>query len=214
MPDLMKVAENIRKNNMEAHVAETRANALKIIKTLLPKGATVGSGGSVTLDECGVIDLLKCGDYLFHERVAGLTPEQTAEIFRLQHGAEYYFSGCNAITEAGELYNVDGTANRISAISHGPQKVILVAGKNKIVNNIVGAVERIKTVAAPKNCARLGYQTPCLKTGHCVSIDQKRPFATDGCQSPDRICCHYLITGFQKRKNRITVILINEDLGL
>lgn len=201
------------KNNIEALVAESRAEALAIVKKLVPVGAKVGAGGSVTLEECGIIDFLRQGDFVFYDRKPGLTAEETNKIFELEKQSDIFFSSSNAITAAGELYNVDGRANRIASIAHGPKKVVIVAGKNKIVNNIVGAVERIKTTAAPKNCARLGYQTPCLKSGHCISIDQKRPFATDGCQSPDRICCHYLITGYQKIKNRITVILVDEILG-
>lgn len=213
MADLKLVAEALRKNNMEAYVAENRTEVLKLLGGLLPEGAVVGSGGSMTLDECGVTDFLRNGKFVFHERKSGLTPAETEEIFEKQRKTDFYFCSSNAVTEAGELYNVDGRANRVAAIAHGPKKVITIAGKNKIVKNIIGAVERVKTVAAPKNAVRLNYQTPCQKTGQCIAIRENRPFATDGCLSPDRICCHYLITGFQKNKNRITVILVNENLG-
>ncbi|MCL1900915.1 MAG: lactate utilization protein, partial [Firmicutes bacterium] len=170
-------------------------------------------GGSITLNECGVLDFLRGKDYNFYERKEGLTPEEKNAIFKKQHNADIYFSSANAITESGELYNVDGACNRISAIAHGPNKVIIIAGVNKIVKDLECAATRVKTIAAPKNCVRLGYQTPCFKTGRCISLEKKNPAATDGCASENRICCHYLITGFQKIKNRITVILVNEPLG-
>ena len=214
MESLQKTANELIKNNMEAHVANSRVNVVPLLKTIMPLNISVGSGGSVTLSECGVLDFLRGKDFTFYERVAGLGPEEIKEIFKKQHNADVYFSSSNAITESGELYNVDGNANRVAAIAHGPKRVIIIAGKNKIVKDLNSAVMRVKTIAAPKNCVRLGYQTPCFQTGRCISLEKKNPGATDGCASDNRICCHYLITGFQKVKNRICVILINENLGL
>jgi len=213
MTDLQKVAKELEKNNMQAFVLENRAAIVPLLKTLVPSKSTVGSGGSVTLIECGVLDFLRGGDFSFFERKPGLSPEETKEIFKKQHNADVYFSGTNAITESGELYNVDGNANRVAAIAHGPKRVIIVAGVNKIVKDLQLAVMRVKTIAAPKNCVRLGYRTPCASTGQCISLEKKNPEVFDGCASENRICCHYLITGFQKVKNRISVILINENLG-
>jgi hypothetical protein len=120
----------------------------------------------------------------------------------------------NAITENGELYNVDGTCNRVSALLYGPKSVIIIAGKNKIVKDLGEAVIRVKTLAAPPNCKRLNKQTYCAKTGQCVAIgraDEKE--MTSGCNSPDRICRSFVVCGPQVFKNRIKVILVNEDLG-
>ena len=213
MIDLQKVVSELNKNNMEAYVVNNRTEVVPFLKTIVPLNASIGSGGSITLSECGVLDFLKSEDYNFYERKEGITTEEKSEIFKKQHNADIYFSSANAITESGELYNVDGACNRISAIAHGPNKVIIIAGVNKIVKDLECASTRVKTIAAPKNCVRLNYQTPCFKTGRCISLKKKNPAVTDGCASENRICCHYLITGFQKIKNRICVILVNENLG-
>ena len=108
----------------------------------------------------------------------------------------------NAITEKGELYNVDGNGNRVAALIWGPKNVIIVAGYNKIVKDIDESRARIEEIAAPANATRLGCDTPCTKTGHCMN-----------CASPKRICATTVITGWQRVQNRIKVILVGEELG-
>ncbi len=163
--------ENLRRNNMEAVYAETAADALALLKSYLTPGCTVGVGGSVTLDEIGAIDLLRSGDYDFLDRYApGLTPVQMKDIFRRSLLSDVYVMSANAITENGELYNVDGRSNRVAALLFGPDSVVVIAGINKIVANIDDAVRRHKTVAAPANSARLRCNNPCVRTGKCVSL--------------------------------------------
>ena len=117
----------------------------------------------------------------------------------------------NAVTEQGELYFVDGNANRIGAVCFGPRTVVLVVGKNKIVPDLEAAYRRVKTVAAPRNTARLGCKTPCAENGVCCAVDSKDP--TAGCDSAGRICCSYLTLGYQRVANRVKVILVDEPLG-
>ena len=117
------------------------------------------------------------------------------------------------ITENGELYNVDGNSNRVACIVYGPRQVIMVVGVNKIVKNIDEAVMRVKTNCAPKNTKRLDCQTPCNKTGECISLMQDNSEICAGCGSDGRVCCNYVITARQRHKDRIKVIIVNEDLG-
>ena len=198
-------------NNMNAVYAESKEDILEAVKNILPKGATISSGGSQTLIESGVLELLKGGDYDYLDR---FNCENQLDVFKGIIGCDYYFCSSNAVTENGELINVDGFANRISALSFGPKNVVVIVGENKIVKNAKEGFLRIKKVAAPKNCVRLSCDTPCSKLGHCVSLlKTDDPDITDGCNSPSRICRSYLITGRQKAENRITVILTKENLG-
>ena len=144
----------------------------------------------------------------------GITPDEQLECFKASIGADFFFCSANAVTENGELVNVDGLSNRVSAIAFGPRKVVMIVGKNKIVPDLNAAFLRVKTVAAPKNCVRLGIDNPCAKLGHCVSlVKNSNPEFTDGCRLPTRICRNYLVSGPQKEKGRITVILVDENLG-
>jgi L-lactate utilization protein LutC len=207
--------ENLKKNNINAVFCETKQDALKTVETMLTKGATISSGGSVSLVESGVWDLINNGDYDFKNRMrAGITPEEQQQVFKDIIGIDYYFCSANAVTKSGEILNVDGFSNRISAIAFGPKKVIMVVGKNKIVDNLNDAFLRVKKIAAPKNCVRLGIDNPCAKLGHCISLEKcDNPDFADGCKSARRICVNYLVNGFQRDNGRINVILCAENLG-
>lgn len=210
-----KLFKNLEKNKMKPIFAETKEDALKIVENMLFDGCTITSGGSVSLIESGVTDLIKNSKYNFLDRNrAGITPEEKQECFRATIGADFFFCSANAITENGEILNVDGFANRISAIAFGPKKVVMIVGKNKIVPNLKEAFLRVKKIAAPKNCVRLGIDNPCKTLGHCVSLlNNSDPDFADGCQKDTRICCDYLISALQRERDRIIVILVNEDLG-
>lgn len=208
LAQLERTAEALRKNNMAAYVCNDSSEAVEIVKGLLCEGATIGSGGSMSLVESGVMELLKSGNYNFIDRTQ-YSPENISECYAKMYTADYYFCSSNAVTENGELYNVDGNSNRISAICFGPKKVIMVVGCNKIVRNLDDAVKRVKSVAAPANCVRLGCNTYCKETGVCMGIDG---CMTDGCKG-DTICCNYLISAKQRHKDRINVILVAEPLG-
>ena len=208
--DLSKTIKNLEKNNMRVITADNRTQALQELKKLLPLGGTVTHGGSMTLAEVGVPELLKNGDYQYLDRTAVPDPR---EVYIKGYDADVFLTSANAVTENGELYNVDGNCNRISAISFGPKKVIVLVGKNKIVPTLEDAVIRVKRIAAPKNGVRLGCNTYCAKFGKCVSLSKENSTMTDGCASADRMCRNYLISGPQRDPGRVTVILINEDLG-
>lgn len=208
-----KTMEALRKNNMDAYYAETAAEARALALSLIPVGALCASGGSMTLSETGIIDALKSGDYRYIDRgAAGLTPEERETAMIRAMTADFYLSSTNAVTEEGTLYNVDGNSNRVSAMLYGPKNVIVVAGINKLVKNLDEAILRVKTVAAPENCKRLGCDTYCFRTGECVSLCSDGGMA-DGCASDARICCNYVVMARQRHKSRMKVILVGETLG-
>ncbi len=209
-----KTIQNLKVNKMDAYFCENKHEACDLVKTLINKGDVISSGGSVTLKETGVYDIITSSDYNYLDRTApGLTQEQIEEVYRKTFSADAYFASSNAITENGELYNVDGNSNRVAAILYGPKNVILVCGYNKIVKNIDEAVDRVKRIAAPSNTIRLNIDTYCGKTGRCVSADDKNAELCSGCKSDRRICCNYVICAQQRHKDRIKVIIIGEEYG-
>ncbi len=212
---IVKVMENLKRNKMNAVYAENSREACEIVKSMLFSGAVIASGGSMSLKESGVWDIISSPEYNFNDRTrAGLTEEEKQEIYKNTIGCDFYFCSSNAVTENGELVNVDGFANRVSSIAFGPKKVVMIVGKNKIVKDVNEGVLRVKTVAAPKNAVRLHTCTPCEKLGHCIALlNNPNPAITDGCSAENRICCDYLISAMQKIKDRITVIICNEELG-
>ena len=209
-----RTMENLKVNKMKPYFVETKEEVLPLVKTLLKEGDTVSNGGSVTLKETGVVEELKSGKYNYLDRSReGITPEEVEEVYRKTYSADVYFASSNAITENGELYNVDGNSNRVSAILYGPKSVVLVCGYNKIVKNIEEAEIRVKTKAAPPNCVRLNCDTYCNKTGKCLSLNSDNREIPMGCHSDRRICCNFVISAQQRHVDRIKVIIVGEELG-
>jgi L-lactate utilization protein LutB len=211
---IAKTMKNLEKNNMKAFYVETRAEVVSKVAELMNEGETVNVGGSMSLFECGVIDHLRSGRYDFQDRYKeGLTRPEIEEIYRKAFYADTYITSTNAVTENGELYNVDGNSNRVAAICYGPKSVIIVVGYNKIVEDIDAAISRVKRTAAPANCVRLSCDTYCSKKGECMSLQSADSEMPSGCNSPARICCSYVVSAYQRVKDRIKVIIVGEDLG-
>ena len=170
----------------------------------IPRNKTVGIGGSVTLREIGLIPKLEeQGNTLYDHWRPGLTRDESMRLRKAQQLCDIFVTSANAITLNGEIVNTDGYGNRISAMVFGPSDVIVISGRNKIVQDIPEALARIKNVAAPLNARRFGASTPCAKLGQCVD-----------CDSPQRICVGTLIL---ERKpfatNMVVIIVTQEDLG-
>jgi L-lactate utilization protein LutB len=213
MMNIDKTLDALRAHRMDAYYVETAEEAKALALSLIPEGAVCASGGSVTLAETGIIDALKNGNYTYIDRMLPeLTPEQREEAMRAAFSADVYLSSANAITEDGELYNVDGNSNRVAALLWGAKNVIVVAGVNKLVKNLDEAVLRVKTVAAPRNAVRLSCNTPCAKLGHCISLERNGGM-TDGCKTPARICANFTVMAYQRHASRVKVILVDESLG-
>lgn len=204
--------ENLRKNNMEFYYAETKEDVPAIVESLIKEGDVITNGGTMTMKECGLSELLSSSKYNYLDR-SKMTPEEVADLYIRAFSADVYISSTNAVTEDGVLYNVDGNSNRIAAIAFGPKSVIIIAGYNKIVRNLEEAEIRVKNIAAPANCERLSCETYCKEKGECVSLSKADRQMSDGCSSSGRICCNYLISAQQRHKGRIKVILVGEELG-
>ena len=200
---IKRTIKALEKNNMNGYLVQNKEQLLEKIQELTQEGSLVSCGGSMTLLETGVIDFLRSGKYKFLDRYEeNLKPEDLKEIYRKTFSADSYFTSTNAITENGELYNVDGNGNRVAAMLYGPDKVIVITGINKIVKNVEEAINRNKEICAPANAKRMGTNTPCKTTGYCMD-----------CYNPDRICCEYTLIKRQRIANRIHVIFINENFG-
>jgi L-lactate utilization protein LutB len=204
---LMKVKKALEDNNFDVFVADSAAAAQQIVlKEILPKvnPKSVSWGGSMTFTSCGLYDAIR-GDQsrqvldTFEKR---LPDTEKMEIRRRSLLVDLFITGTNALTETGKLVNLDMYGNRVAAITFGPQHVLILVGRNKIVPDIHAAMSRVKNYAAPVNAMRLDKKTPCAKTGSC-----------EDCMSPDRICNTWTITEKSFPKGRVKVVLINEDLG-
>lgn len=197
-----RTIEALRKNNMEGFLVNTREELIDKIDELVKEGSKISCGGSMTLFEYGIIDHLRSERYDFLDRYkVGLSKEEIKNIFRESFFCDAYFTSSNAITEEGELYNVDGNGNRVAAMLYGPDKVIVIAGVNKIVKDINEAISRVENYSAPANAKRLNRKTPCTVTGKCMN-----------CNSPERICREYTVIK-KPTPNRIFVLLLNEEYG-
>ena len=205
---LSEVKKALEDNNFEVFVADNAADASKIVQEeILPKtGAkTVSWGGSMTFIATGLYNSIKDNPNLeildtFNKSLSG---EETIELRRRSLLVDLFITGTNAITEMGQLVNLDMVGNRIGGITFGPKHVVILVGRNKIVSDLEDAMYRIKNYVAPANSMRLDMKTPCVKTSHC-----------EECKSPDRICNTWTITEKSFPKGRVKVVLINEDLGL
>ena len=194
-----KVIKGLESRGMTGYYAGDREEALKIALGLIEEGSTVTMGGAMSAHEIGLVDALKKGNYNFIDRDQ-MEDKRAAAL--AAYSADVFLTSTNAMTEDGMLVNIDGNANRVSAIAHGPAKVIVIAGMNKVCSDLDGAMKRARNVAAPTNAQRFGLDTPCSKTGSCMD-----------CKSPDTICCQFLITRYSRHKGRILVILVNDNLG-
>ena len=193
------VIKGLTSRNMTGYYAEDKEAACRIALSLIPEGSSVTMGGAMSAREIGLVDALKGGNYHFIDRDK-MADKRAAML--AAYDADFFLTSANALTDDGILVNIDGNANRVSAIAQGPKKVIVIAGMNKVCDDLDGAMKRARNVAAPINAQRFGLSTPCSKTGKCFD-----------CKSPDTICCQFLITRYSTHPDRIHVILVNDTLG-
>ena len=198
----------LESNNFDVYLAENKEAACKtVLEDIIPKlnPQTISWGGSMTVIASGLYHQLRENPDLevLDTLDKKVPPKEMMERRRQALLVDLFITGTNAITESGQLVNLDMTGNRIGALTFGPKWVILLVGRNKIVADLDEAMFRIKNYAAPVNSMRLDKKTPCVKTSYCQE-----------CKSPDRICNTWTITEKSFPKKRVKVVLINEDLGL
>lgn len=196
------IIKNLKKRNMDGYYCPDAASAVEQAISLMPEGATISWGGSMTLSEIGLMDALQAHTYTLIDRMTAQTPEEKREIYAKTTLADYYLMSTNAITLDGQLINIDGTGNRVACLIHGPEHVIILAGMNKVCPDVTSAFQRVKNCATPPNTVRLNCKTPCSVTGICGD-----------CLSAETICCQEVITRYSRVPGRIKVILIGEEYG-
>jgi len=199
-----RTVQALQKNNFNARSVPKAADALEEVWKMIPAGSTVGVGGSVTLEQIGFYEeAARRPLKLLNPFAKGLSVEESEKIRREIFQADFFLCSSNAVTEDGQLFNIDGTGNRVGAMFYGPKKVILVCGVNKIVKDLAEAEKKVQEWVSPMNAKRVGCKTPCVETGECSD-----------CSSPARICNIYTILAKKPRRTDLTVILVGEPLGL
>jgi L-lactate utilization protein LutB len=197
------LTEALKKNCFNAEYFADSGKAAEYIMGFVKSGTRVGFGGSMTVKSMGIQDKVKAkGGVVLDHGTPGLSPEEILSIRRQQLTCDLFLASVNAITLDGWLVNVDGAGNRVAAMSFGPEKVIAVAGVNKICKDLDAALERIRCYASPLNNKRLSRPNPCTKTGICMN-----------CQGESRICNIYSVLRHRPSQTDFTVVLIEESLG-
>ena len=197
-----KVIKNLARRNIEAYYCPTAREAVEKVLEMIPQGSSVTWGGSMSIRDIGIpAALADAGKYEVYDRDKAPDRAAATEIYLKAFSCDYYLSSANAITEDGVIVNIDGTGNRVAAITFGPRNVIFVIGMNKLTQNVDAALARARSLAAPVNTARFDIQTPCKLDGVCHN-----------CLSDDCICnyIHYLR---HSPKGKHKVILVGESIG-
>jgi nucleoside diphosphate kinase len=196
------IIKKLEKRNIEGFFCETSKEAVEKALSLMPDGSSISWGGTETVKECGLMDAIHEKNYVLIDRATATTPQEQREIYAKTVMADFFLMSSNAITMDGELVNIDGFANRVACLCAGPANVIVIAGMNKVVKDVQGGIDRVRTKAAPPNTIRLHKDTPCAKNGVCGN-----------CYGSDSICSQILVTRRSTVPKRIKVILVNEELG-
>ena len=194
--------KNLDNRGMAAYYVDNKDDALKMALRFVTPGSSVSWGGSMSINEIGLIPALKAWDCTVLDRTVPKTEEEKKEFFGKVAVCDYYFMSTNAITMDGELVNIDGTGNRVASLIFGPSNVVIIAGMNKVADNLESAVDRARNTAAPMNTIRLDRKTPCTQVGRCMD-----------CMSPDCICNQFVVTRRSAPAGRIKIILVGEELG-
>ncbi len=205
---LGELKQVLEENNFEVHLVQNTVEAKKtVLDKLIPatKAKSISWGGSTTFTSIGLYDELKENSAfdIIDTYDKSVSKEEKLERRRQALLVDLFITGTNAVTDTGKLVNLDMIGNRVGAITFGPKNVVLLIGRNKVIADVDDALMRVKNYVAPANVMRLGMKNPCLKTGYC-----------EECKSTERICNSWTITEKSFPKNRIKIILINEDLGL
>ena len=197
------LVKNLRSRHYEAYYCETKEQALTKALDLIPKGASVGWGGAMSAKQIGLLDAVNNGDYRAIDRDKAPNPAARKQAMKDCLLADVFITGANALSMDGQMVNIDGNGNRVAAIVYGPKSIIVVAGMNKVEDTLEAAMNRARTVAAPRNNQRFDNDNPCSTTGACGN-----------CKNLTCICNQILITRHCRPVGRIKFILVGEDLGL
>jgi len=200
---IARTLANLNKNNMKGYFVSNKYALIELLTKLIENGHTVGCGDSVTLQETGVIEFLREGDFIFLDKYSpNLTAEEKRNIYIANFSADTFVTGTNAVTVDGKLFNIDGNGSRVAPMIYGPGQVIVIVGKNKITEDVGSAITRARQIAAPLDAKRLQKATPCVSLGKCVD-----------CHHPQRICNDFVLITGQFIKDRIKVVVMDMEIG-
>lgn len=197
------VVKALKERHFDAYYCSTIEEAKEQALALIDKSKSIGWGGSLSLDETGILPAIKAGGYITIDRDTAKTPAERVALMKKALMADQFILSANAITADGIIVNLDANGNRVAAMVYGPDNVIVVAGMNKVVKSVQDAVTRTREIAAPMNAQRFDIKTPCKVTGECGN-----------CKCPDSICSSMVITRLCRPANKIKVILVGQDLGM
>lgn len=198
-----KAILNLNRNNMAGYFVENKEELLQLIDSLIIKGEKVGCGDSATLEETGVFEFIRRGNFIFYDKhQIGLTPEEKRAIYLKNFDTDTFLTGTNAVTLDGKLFNIDGNGSRVAPMLYGPKQVIVIVGINKLMDTVEDAIKRTRQIAAPLDAKRLNKDTPCTKLGKCID-----------CKHEQRICNDFVLITRQFVKDRIKVIFVNQAYG-
>ncbi|MBQ7329083.1 MAG: lactate utilization protein [Oscillospiraceae bacterium] len=196
------LVKNLNKRHFDAVYCDTKEDALKQAIAWIPEGSTVGWGGATSAQQIGLMAALNAGNYQTLDRDQCETAQEREKIARDCLSADVFITGANALSMDGQMVNIDGNGNRVAAIIYGPGSVVVIAGLNKVTDDLESAITRARTVAAPINQQRFGLNNPCTVTGTCAD-----------CKSETCICNHIVVTRHCRPAGRIKFILVGEELG-
>jgi L-lactate utilization protein LutB len=196
------LVENLRKRHFDAVYCKTKEDALQMALQMVPEGATVGWGGATSAMQIGLMDALNNGNYNALDRDKCKTQEEREQLLKDCLFSDVFLTGANALSLDGQMVNIDGQGNRVSAIIYGPKSILVIAGMNKVMDDLDSAINRARTVAAPMNQQRFGHNNPCNITGSCTD-----------CKTETCICNHIVVTRHCRPTGRIKFILVGEALG-
>ncbi len=196
------LVKNLRSHHFDAWYCATKEEALAKALELIPEGSKVGWGGAYSAQQIGLLDAMNNGNYQALDRDKATSPEERNAIMRACFDTDWFIVGANALSQDGMMVSIDGNGNRAGFIVYGPTNVLVIAGMNKVAENLEAAVRRARTIAAPQNAQRFGLPNPCSVTGICGD-----------CKNETCICNQIIITRNSRPAGRIKMIIVGEELG-
>lgn len=197
-----KLIHNFKLRNIDVEYYEKLNEVTKRTKAVVDVNCTIGIGNSKTLKEMQISKILKERGNIVYDKTMAKTKEEINEIKKKSLITDCYITGSNAISVDGYIVNIDHSGNRVAAMIYGPEKVIVVVGKNKICETLKEATDRARNIAAPLNAKRAGYNPPCLELKKCVD-----------CRGEERVCFNSVIIEGQHKKGRMKLFIVDEDIG-
>jgi hypothetical protein len=194
--------KNLARRNIRGLFAADRVAASQVILGLIPVTATVGFGNSATVKALGLAEALAERGNTVLDKTSASAPAESRALKLAALLADWFITSANAVSLDGRLVNIDHSGNRVAGMLYGPEHVLVVAGVNKVAATYEEALARVRNVAAPQNARRAGFRPPCLEAGRCVD-----------CHSPERVCNSLVVIEGQSDPERLTVLMINEELG-